>query len=495
VISGVGGGPCPSLPLPFSPSFLAQSASTQAGGFSPFQLEIARPDGEQALTGVSVQLPPGVAALLSTVTPCAEPPPGVEWTCGEASLIGHSTAWSGLGSEPVMLGGDVYLTTGYDGAPFGLLVRTLAAAGPFDLGYVNVRSQITVDPYTAQVTVSTDPGPHADALPTMLKGIPAQLKDLQVSIDRPGFEFNPTSCDPMSVNGTLTGAEGGGAAVSSRFQVGGCGSLPFHPALTATAGGRGSKANGTSVDVKITSAGVGQANIEKVELQFPLALSSRLATLNQACTEAAFNANPTSCPEGSVIGNATVHTPILNGPLAGPAYLVSHGGAAFPDVEFILQGEGIKIVLDGKTDIKNGITYSRFESAPDAPFTSFETELPAGPHGIFTANVPESENWSLCKASLTMPTTIVAQDGAVIEQNTNIAPTGCGAVLANKTKKLTNAQLLAKALAACKKKYHTKKAKNKRAQCEKQARKRYAPKPKQAAHKAKRSNSHDRPGA
>ena len=168
---------------------------------------------------------------------------------------------------------------------------------------------------------------------------------------------------------------------------------------------------------------------------------------------------------------------------------MSHGGAAFPDVEFILQGEGITLVLDGKTDIKNGITYSHFESAPDAPFTSFETELAAGPHGIFTPNVPESENRSLCKASLAMPTRIVAQDGAVIEQNTSITPTGCSGVLANKAKKLTNAQLLAKALAACKAKYHTKKTKSKRVQCEKQARKRYAPKPKKAGHKATKGNS------
>ena len=100
-----------------------------------------------------------------------------------------------------MLGGDAYLTTGYDGAPFGLLVRTHAAAGPFDLGYVNVRSRINVNPETAAVTITTDPGPHGDALITMLKGIPVQLKRLQVTVDRPGFEFNPTNCDPMSITG------------------------------------------------------------------------------------------------------------------------------------------------------------------------------------------------------------------------------------------------------------------------------------------------------
>ena len=249
------------------------------GRVLPVSLEITRPDGNQALTGVSVQLPPGVAALLSSVTPCQEPPAGVEWSCeeGEPDRALHRVVRPRR--EPVMLGGNVYLTTGYDGAPFGLLVRTQAAAGPFNLGYVDVRSRINVNQETAAVTVTTDPGPHGDGLPTILKGIPVQLKDLQVSVDRPDFEFNPTSCDPMSINGILTAAEGATAGVSSRFQVGGCASLPFHPALTAVAGGQGSKANGTSLDVKITSAGVGQANIAKVDLQLPLALSSRLATL------------------------------------------------------------------------------------------------------------------------------------------------------------------------------------------------------------------------
>ena len=173
-----------------------------------------------------------------------------------------------------------------------------------------------------------------------------------------------------------------------------------------------------------------QAGIAKVDLQLPVALSSRLSTLQKACTEAIFKANPASCNEGSVIGYATIHTPVLSNPLSGPAYLVSHGGAAFPDVEFVLQGEGITLVLDGKTDIKAGVTYSRFESAPDAPFTVFETVLPAGPHGVLTANVPERQDYSLCKASLEMPTEITGQNGAVINQTT-IAASGCGGVLAD----------------------------------------------------------------
>ncbi len=479
ISSGVGGGPCPSDPLAFSPSFQAQSTNEHAGAFTPFTMEIVRPDGEQALTGLEVRLPPGVAALLSALTPCPEPPVGQEWACGAESLIGHATAVSGLGEDPVVLGGEVFLTGGYDGAPFGLLVATEAKAGPFDLGMVDVRSRIDVNPATAAVSIVTDPGPRGEALPTEIRGIPVQLKRILVSVDREHFEFNPTSCEPMRIEGTLSGSEGASAAVSSPFQVGECQSLPFAPKLTATASGHASKADGASLDVKIESGGVGpggvaQAGIAKVDLQLPQALPSRLETLQKACLEKVFDANPAACDEGSLIGRATIHTPVLKSALTGPAYLVSHGGAAFPDVEFVLQGEGITLVLDGKTDIKDGITYSRFESAPDAPFTLFETELPAGPHSALTANVPEAEDFSLCKASLAMPTQITAQNGALIEQDTPIALTGCSGVLSSKVAKPTSAQRLAKALKACRARYKHSHAK--RLACEAKARRKYGAK-------------------
>ena len=108
--------------------------------------------------------------------------------------------------------------------------------------------------------------------------------------------------------------------MSSPFQVAGCASLPFAPKLTASAGGHGSKADGTSLHVTVTSAGLGQANIAKVDLQLPLALSSRAAdALQRACTEATFNANPASGNEDAVIGDATIHTPVLKNPVSGPA--------------------------------------------------------------------------------------------------------------------------------------------------------------------------------
>jgi hypothetical protein len=488
ITSGPNGTPCPGEQLPFEPTFSGGSVNMQAGAFSPFSVTIGRPDGNQAIEKINLELPPGLAALISSVERCSNPQSvPLETTeapaCPAGSQIGHTTAVSGLGSKPVSLSGKVYLTEGYGGAPFGLLAVTEAKAGPFNLGFVNVRSQLFVNKETAAVTVISE------AIPQMVKGVPAQIKELNVTVERPGnepFEFNPTNCDGLSITGSITGHESASYPISEPFHLSNCSALPFTPKLTALALGRGSKANGTTFKVTLESVGLGQANIHKVDLTLPEVLPSRLSTIQQACLEAVFNANPASCDEGSDIGEGIVYTPVFKNPLRGPAYLVSHGNAAFPDVEFVLQGEGITLIVDGKTDIKKGITYSKFETAPDAPFTKFETILPAGPHSALTADVPEAEEFSLCKQAagkLQMPTTIVAQNGTEIEQTTKIALQGCGGVLASKTKKLSRSQKLAKALKACRTKYKSKAKKTKRIACEKQARKKYGPLKKKASKK------------
>jgi hypothetical protein len=473
--TGAEGSPCAD-PQPLAPSFTAGSQNLQAGAFTPFTLTLGRPDADQAIGAVTVHLPPGIAAMLASATPCPEPQ-AASGQCGPDSEIGHASSSAGLGSAPYTLPGKVYLTGPYGGGPFGLSIVTPANAGPFHLGNVIVRSAIKVDPSTAAVTIAT-------TLPSMVStaehpdtGIPVQLKSTTVTIDRPNFQFNPTNCNPMAITATLTGAQGASANVSSPFQVGNCAALLFHPTLTASTKGNASKANGAAFTVKVSSS-PGQANIAKTKLVLPIALPARLSTIQKACLAATFQANPASCPEGSNIGSATVHTPVLKSPLSGPAYLVSHGNAAFPDVEFVLQGEGITLILDGQTDIKKGITTSTFNAVPDAPVTSFETTLPEGPHSALTSNVPQSKKFSLCGQRLTMPTTITAQNGAVIQQETKIPVLGCGAV---KGSKASRAQLLARALKKCHKQF--KHAKEKRAKCEAQARRRYGARKQKSANK------------
>jgi len=400
------------VPTPFAPSFSAGTITPSAGAFSPFTLTFSRHDGEQDLAQITVQTPPGLLGKIAGIPQCPEAQANAG-TCSPASQIGTASAAAGAGSHPFWVSGPVYLTGPYKGAPFGLSIVTPAKAGPFNLRNVIVRASIHVDPHTSALTVTSD------SLPQIVDGVSLRIQTVNVTIDKPDFMFNPTNCDEQQITATITAAQGASANVASPFAAAGCKNLPFKPKFTASTTGKTSKALGATLKVKIASAGIGQANIAKVDVEIPKVLPTQLKTLNKACTEAQFDSNPANCPPASNVAQVTVHTPLLNSPLTGPAYLVSHGNAAFPDVEMVLQGEGVELVLDGKTQIKQGITYSHFETVPDAPFTSFEFNSPQGEYALFAAN------GNLCDQKLVMPTVMTGQNGAVISQNTPVEVEGC----------------------------------------------------------------------
>jgi hypothetical protein len=402
----------------FSPSFSAGATGSQAAGFNPFTLTLSRGDRDQQFEGIAVRMPPGLLGMLSRVSLCEEPQAALG-ACPASSRIGHVTAGAGPGTDPVWVPGEVFLTGPHAGAPFGLSVVVPVKAGPFDLGSEVVRAAIEVDPHTSQLTV------RSDALPVIRDGVPLQIRTINVAVDREGFMFNPTNCSLLSIGGTITSQQGATANVSSPFQATNCATLGFKPKFTASTQGSSSHAKGASLDVKIGYPKGAQANIRSVRVVLPKQLPSRLTTLQKACTEATFDANPATCPPESDIGTAKATTPVLNVPLTGPAYLVSHGGAAFPDLIVILQGQGITVDLDGATNIAKGITSSTFAAVPDVPVSSFELKLPKGPHSALTENLPKKTRGSFCTTKLVMPTTITGQNGARIKQNTRIAVTGC----------------------------------------------------------------------
>jgi hypothetical protein len=470
ITSGPGGSPCPGATLPFAPSLTAGTSNINAGSFTPLSTTIGRGDGQQDIQSVKLHMPAGLEGVLAGVGLCPEAAANAG-SCPQSSLIGETTVSAGVGNDPVSVtGGKVYLTEKYAGAPFGLSIVNPVKAGPFDLEHdtsnpanqpacdcLVVRAKIEVDPLTAELTVTTDAaGPHA--IPRLIDGVPVQIKRVNVTINREHFTFNPTSCAPASITGSIVAYEGANQPLSVPFQPTNCLALKFAPKFAVSTAGKTSKANGASLSVKLTypNAPFGTyANVAKVKVSLPKQLPSRLTTLQKACTAAVFAANPLNCPKESIVGSAKVLTPVLPVPLEGPAYFVSHGGEAFPDLTIVLKGYGITVQLVGSTQIKNGVTTSTFKATPDVPFSSFALNLPQGKFSALAANA------NLCASKLTMPTEFTAQNGAVVKQTTKIAVTGC-------PKPLSNKQKLAKAMKACKKKKGAK-----RAGCEKAARKRY----------------------
>jgi hypothetical protein len=426
ITSGPDGTACQD-PLPFAPELIAGATTDQAGGYTSFSMLLQRGDGQQRIQSLQFKVPEGLLGMISKVPLCGEPQ-AANGECPTASQIGHTEVTAGPGPYPLVVPepgqppAPIYLTGGYDGAPYGLSIVVPLVTGPFNLGKIVVRGRIEVDPHTAQLTVTTDP------FPQVIDGIPDDLRVIDAVIDKPEFMFNPTSCAPMAFGGTATSVEGTTAPISSHFQVGSCQALKFQPNFKVSTSAKTSRANGASLDAKIVypvgnlgfNQASSQSNIQVVKVELPKRLPSRLTTLQKACTAQVFEANPANCPAASAVGHATAITPVLPVPLSGPAYFVSHGNEAFPSLIVVLQGYGVTVDLVGTTFIsKQGITSSTFKQVPDVPIQSFELVLPEGPYSALAAN------GNLCKGTMSMPTEFTGQNGAFLKQSTKMTVTGC----------------------------------------------------------------------
>jgi hypothetical protein len=403
------GGACPAT-LPFSPEFHAGTSNPLAGAFTPFAVFLSREDGQQYLSGLSVQQPPGLLGILANVPLCPEDQ-AAAGSCGDESKIGFSTVASGAGSAPFAISGPVSLTGPYKGAPFGLSIAVRAIAGPFDLGLVVVRAAIRVDPKDAHLVIDADP------LPTILQGIPLRLKGVAVTIDRSSFLFNPTNCSVLAIGGTVTSTEGTVQQVSAPFQASGCDALPFAPKLEAKTSSKTSKSQGAGLSVLLTQK-PGESNIKSVSVQLPKQFAARSDTLAGVCPDATFNAGASKCPASSEVGTVGAVTPLLRAPLGGKVYLVGHSGQ-LPTLEAILSGSGITLNLTSTIGLGAGIS-STFAAVPDAPITRFQLDLPRGPHSALGTTA------DLCTGKLTIPATIVSQSGKTLKTTYPLAVSDCG---------------------------------------------------------------------
>jgi hypothetical protein len=414
---------CLGLPPPFAPGFIAGTVTPNAGKFSSFTMDLARKDREQYLKGIQIYTPPGLTGLLASVPLCEEAQANAG-TCPDGSKIGTTRVASGAGSHPFEIDGDVYLTTSYHGAPFGLSIATHALVGPFNLGNVVVRARVEVDPRTAALIVTTDEtGPHA--LPQIIFGVPVRLQRVTVNIDRPHFMINPTNCTSHQVAASISGDQDAVSNISSPFAVGSCATMIFKPTFKVLTSAHTSRRKGANLDAKVSYPrdALGRySNIARFKVSLPRQLPSRLTTLQHACSAETFEADPARCPRASIVGIARASTPLLPVGLVGPAYFVSHGGEAFPDLVVVLEGDGVRVDLIGTTFIsKAGITSSTFKALPDVPVHTFELYLPEGRYSALAAN------GNLCKVAskLKMPTEMVGQNGAIIKQLTTITVSGC----------------------------------------------------------------------
>jgi hypothetical protein len=372
----------------FAPSFQAGTVNPTGGAFSPFAVRINRPDRQQYMSGLTIEMPPGLIGKLKDIPLCPDGQANAG-TCGIESRIGTATVGAGPGSNPFFIDGSVSLTGPYKGAPFGLSTAVRVIAGPFDLGMVVVRQAIHVDPVDAHITVVSDP------LPTIVKGVPVRLRSINVDVNRPGFTINPTSCGPKQIKATMVSTSGAIHQATQHFQVGDCQALRLRPRLRMRLTGRKQLRDKGHPGVRaVLTQGPGQANLKKVQVKLPLslALDPNRAQGDDLCE---FEAGQrVDCPRRSIIGRARAFTPVLNRPLTGPVYFVKNVRVhprtgnlirTLPTLLIPLKGE-VDIHLRAQSDTQRGKLVNTFSSVPDAPVSRFELVLRGGRRGILIVN-------------------------------------------------------------------------------------------------------------
>jgi hypothetical protein len=389
---------------PNAPKFEAGTVSPLAGAYSPLVLNLSRADGTQRFSSIDTTLPKGLLGKLKGIPYCSESAiaqakarsgPGdgsleqSSPSCPGASQLGSVQVGAGTGSNPLVVKGSAYLAGPYKGAPLSLVIVTPAVAGPFDLGAVVVRTALYVEPENVQIRAKSDP------FPTMLEGIPLNLRTISLQMDRPNFTLNPTSCDPTAVTGALTSTTGSIAPLKDRFQVGGCGGLRFAPKLSLRVLGKTGR-NAKPRLRAVLTAKPGEANIARAQVNLPHSEFLEQAHIRTVCTRVQFaqgNVPGEKCPAGSIYGKARAWSPLLDGRLEGPVFLRSSSNK-LPDLVATLNGQ-VNIVLAGKIDTgRNKGLRNTFEVVPDAPVSKFVLEMKGGKRGLLV----NSENLCSPKA-------------------------------------------------------------------------------------------------
>jgi hypothetical protein len=368
--------------LPNVPSFEAGSTAPLAGAYRPFVVNLRRADGTQRLSSIAFSPPPGLVAKLAGSSTCSDVAlltaatrsggeEKFDSACPATSAVGSVAISAGAGPAPYNLLGKIYLAGPYKGAPLSLAIVTPALAGPVDLGTTVVRAALHVDPTTAQISAVSDP------LPTILAGIPLDLRSVSIRLDRPEFTRNPTSCDPMTVQGTVGSAQGNATGVSARFQLAECGRLAFKPRLSLKLVGPVHRSAHPSLRATLTMP-AGGANLARLALTLPRAALLEGSHIRSVCTRLRFDAG--TCPPSSVYGHAAAVSPLLAQPLRGSVYLRENPTRLLPDLVASLDGQ-IHLDIVGRIDSPRGRIRASFDT-PDVPLRRFSVALRSGGHGL-----------------------------------------------------------------------------------------------------------------
>jgi hypothetical protein len=430
------GGGC-GASLANNPSLDAGVVSPVAAKYSPFVLHLRRGDGSQPISSFKTTLPPGLTGRLAGTAECSDAAlaaaagkTGVAEqaspSCPASSHLGSVVAGAGAGPSPYYAHGDAYLAGPYKAAPLSLAVITPAVAGPFDLGTIVVRAALRVNGATGQITAESDP------IPSILQGIPLDVRSIDLELDRPNFSLTGTSCDPSAFEGSALSTLGQIAPLTARYQLGECQGLAFKPKLGIRLFGSTTRGGHPALKGTVTMP-AGGANIAEASVALPHSEFLDQSHIGTVCTRVQFaegDGNGSACPPASIYGTATATSPLVDYTLEGNVYLRSSTNK-LPDLVVALHGppsQPIAVDAAARIDSVNGGIRTTFEGVPDLPVSSFVLSMQGGKKGLL------QNSTNICKATNKATALIAAHNGKGVELRPQLKNSKCGKAKKKKSK-------------------------------------------------------------
>ncbi|MDO9357058.1 MAG: hypothetical protein Q7T55_25395 [Solirubrobacteraceae bacterium] len=395
----------------FAPAVAFALDSPAAGKSSPFTTTVSRPDRSPRLATTQIELPAGTLATLKGVPECTTADATAD-TCPASTKVGTVSSLAGVGPAPYSAPGEVFLTQRVEGAVAGIVFRVPIVFGEVNLGVLSVPAKILIRPSDLGLTVLAD-------VPQRFKGIPLNIRQLSIRLDRQGFPLSPTNCAPQNTVSKITSDGGTIVDAPAGLQVNDCAKLGFTPEIDAAVSGSTGNNGHPLVQVRVQNP-AGNSALRQTFVTLPAGLGFDLKQQARACSVEDFKA--TKCPDVAKIGKVTGALSITEEPLGGDLYLLKAiKGDPLPGLGLAFKGRFSGNVAGTNAIAKTGQLITQFETLPDLPLTSFQLDVNGGDGSVLISTE------KLCSASsVDIAATFVAHAGQKVDRKSS---TYCGSKL------------------------------------------------------------------
>ena len=190
------------------------------------------------------------------------------------------------------------------------------------------------------------------------------------------------------------------------YQATECNKLGFKPKLFTRLYGPTQRAKNPRIRA-ILEAREGDANLTRAALTLPHSLFLDQSHIKTVCTRVQLAAK--ACPKASVYGQAEAKSPLLEGKLKGPVYLVSSSDK-LPNLVADLRGQ-VNIQLRGVISSKRGGLKTVFPTVPDVPVKKFILNMQGGKKSLLVNST------NICKSKQTAVLNLEGQNGKKVKNN------------------------------------------------------------------------------